>query len=110
MKRKEIEAQAEVLRRKIGGRFFAFPAEPENPYSKYVFTAFIGGKYKTYPKQMDISETAANIKVLLEALIEEGYEVNFERDVRFSMCDVQLNAPSIQMKKLRDNNGFVRHK
>lgn len=101
---KDIELRAEVMRQELGGKIFAFPIHEKAPFSKYALTKYIGnGTYITFPQALDIQEAAAGIQELIKGMEEDGEQVNYDRDVRFSFYDAQRNAPDARMKDLRDN-------
>lgn len=99
-----IEKQAHSMRQELGGRIFAFPVEEDNPFSKYAVVVYLGGSYHIYPEASTIEEAAIGVKTILEEAEKSGYNLQFEKDVRFVSYDAQMNAPSVTMRRLKKGN------
>lgn len=110
LNKKQIEKQAREIKNKHGGKLFAFPIEPDNPHSKYAFTIYMGkDKFCTYPELADINQVANYCLEGMKLLNSNGYETNYERDVRLISYDAQMNAPDVTMRRLRkDHNNFTK--
>lgn len=98
-----VKAQAKDLQRRLGGVIFVFPVDEADPYSEYAFVTHMGGKYLVFPDSADIGAAAQYVNRMLEVLKKHGYSPDYERDVRFVSYQPQFKAPSIMMKKLRDD-------
>lgn len=93
--------RAKELHRALGGSIFAFPIDIEDQFSKYAVVIYLEGKYFVYPEATDISEATVGIATILKELTKAGYNLNFERDVRFLIGEKQLNAPDVRMRRLK---------
>ncbi len=102
-----IEAQAKEYRDRVGGHFFVFPVEPDNPRSKYAFAMYDGKQYHIYGEAMDVEEAAASLKMAIEAY-EEVFKtkVEWDRDVRFISTETQVNSDSVTMRRLRNSGEY----
>lgn len=98
---KEIEAKADDLRKKLGGKILAFPIHEADPYSKYAVVIYTGAEYKTFPDSLTIEEAAAGIRATLEGFADEGWDADYDRNVRFVSYEAQINAPSVTMRRLK---------
>lgn len=111
MKRAEIKAiekKAAELREQHGGTIFVFPIKEDDPFSKYVFTFYLGKKFTTYPQYMSINEAASNILETLNTLKENGYDSDYERNVRMITYEAQVNAPDVTMRRLKNSGHFIK--
>lgn len=100
----EIEKRAENIRQQLGGKIFAFPIKEDDPYSKYAVAMYTGKKFITYPNLMTIEEAAAGIRLTLKAFEQEGWDADYDQNVRFVSYDAQVNAPSVTMRRLKKEN------
>ncbi|AOK91974.1 hypothetical protein [Paenibacillus polymyxa] len=100
----ELKAIAADMHKQLGGKIFAFPIEEENPLSKFAVAAFNGKDYSVYPNAMTIEEAAAGILEVLNGFKEEGWDHDYERNVRFVSCQAQIDAPSVTMRRLKKGN------
>ena len=99
---------AKEYHERLGGRFFVFPVEPDNPHSKYAFAMYDGKQFHTYAEAVPVEEAAANLKGAIEAF-EEVFKakVEWDRDVRFISTEAQVNSDNVTMRRLR-NSGELR--
>ena len=100
MKKQAIET-AKNLRQQLGGTIFAFPIEPDNPFSTYAVVVYAEGKYFVYPETNDISEAAAGVLVILEEFKKIGIAKDYNTDVRMITYKAQMDAPSVTMRRLK---------
>ncbi|ARF66713.1 hypothetical protein B7C51_01150 [Paenibacillus larvae subsp. pulvifaciens] len=99
--------KAKEIRKKLGGKIFAFPINDKDPFSKYAIVVYEGGIYHVYPEAEDISTAAVGIKVTLEQYQRNGEILDYDKDVRFVSYATQVNAPNVTMrrlKKMQDNS------
>ncbi|TQS01401.1 hypothetical protein [Paenibacillus ottowii] len=101
----ELKARAADMHKRLGGTIFAFPIEEENPLSKYAVAVFNGKDYSVYPNAMTIEEAAAGILEVLNGFKEEGWDHDYERNVRFALYQSQVDAPSVTMRRLKKGKG-----
>lgn len=106
MNKKRMQQKAEQLRRKVGGKIFAFPIEEENPFSEYAVVVFMANQYHIYPKAGDISHAALGVLTILEQLVEAGMKANYSDDVRLVSYEAQMNAPDVRMRRLRNDSSL----
>lgn len=92
---------AKKIRKSFGGSIFAFPIDIEDQFSKYAVVVNLHGKYFVFPEASDVSEAAEGVITVLEELRKAGYELDFDRDVRFIVGENQLNAPDVRMRRLK---------
>ncbi|WP_025693054.1 hypothetical protein [Paenibacillus zanthoxyli] len=104
MENKLIQQKAADLRERAGGTIFGFPIHEEDPRSPYAVVVYSGGMYHVYPEAADISLAALGVKTILDKMIEHGYDVNFEKDVRLVSYEAQMNAPDVRMRRLKKEN------
>lgn len=97
----QIEETAETLKSQVGGTIFAFPIDDRDPFSKYAVTMYTGEEYKTFPDTLVFEEAADGVAQLLEGLKENGFDADYERNVRFVSYEAQVNAPSVTMRRLK---------
>lgn len=100
MKKQAIET-AKSIREQLGGTIFAFPIEPENPYSTYAVVVYAGGEYFVYPEATDITEAATGIMTILEEFKKIGLAKEYNTDVRMITYKTQIDAPSVTMWRLK---------
>jgi len=100
LKKQAIET-AKNLRQQLGGTIFAFPIEPDNPFSTYAVVVYAEGKYFVYPETNDISEAAAGVLVILEEFKKIGIAKDYNTDVRMITYQPQMDAPSVTMRRLK---------
>lgn len=94
--------KAKELRKKLGGKIFAFPIEEDNPFSKYAVIVYEGGMFHEFQIADDISYAALGVRTILEQG-KRSYNYHYDRDVRLISYEAQVNAPSIPMRKMRNN-------
>jgi len=99
-KQQAIET-AKAIREQLGGTIFAFPIEPDNPFSTYAVVVYAEGKYFVYPEATDITEAAAGIMTVLEEFKKIGLAKDYNTDVRMITYKTQLDAPSVIMRRLK---------
>lgn len=97
----QIEQKAAELRARVGGSIFAFPIDEEDPLSKYAVVMYTGKEYRAYPEAMHVSEASAGILLIIEALEKEGFDFDYDRDVRLIAYQNQLDAPDVAMRRLK---------
>lgn len=97
----DIEQKAAEIRERVGGTIFAFPVDEEDPLSKYAVAMYTGKEYRVYQEAMHVSEAAAGILLIIESLEKEGYEIDYDRDVRLISYQAQLDAPDVTMRRLK---------
>ena len=97
---KSIE-KAKHLRDQLGGTIFAFPINESNPFSAYSVVVYAGGRYFAYPDASDISEAALGVVTILQEMKKNGYDVDYERNVRMVSYQAQMDAPSTVMRRLK---------
>lgn len=100
MKKQAIET-AKSLRQQLGGTIFAFPIEPDNPFSTYAVVVYAGDEYFVYPEATDITDAAAGVLVILEEFKKIGIAKDYNRDVRMVSYQAQMDAPSVTMRRLK---------
>jgi hypothetical protein len=100
LKKQAIET-AKALREQLGGTIFAFPIEPDNPFSTYAVVVYGGGEYFVYPEATDVSEAATGVLTILEEFKKAGLAKSYEEDVRMIIYQPQLDAPSVVMRRLK---------
>lgn len=97
-------ARAKQYRENLGGTIFAFPIQEDDPFSSYAIVMYAGGQYFAYPNATDISEAASGILILLEEMKKSGMDADYERNVRLISLQVQMDAPSTTMRRLKKGN------
>lgn len=100
MKEQAIKT-AKAIREQLGGTIFAFPIEPDNPFSTYAVVVYADGKYFVYPEATDITDAAAGVKVILEEFKKIGMAKDYNTDVRMVTFKAQMDAPSVVMRRLK---------
>ena len=100
MKKQAIET-AKALREQLGGTIFAFPIEPDNPFSTYAVVVYAEGQYFVYPEATDITEAAAGVMTILEEFKKIGMAKDYNKDVRMVTYQPQMDAPSVVMRRLK---------
>lgn len=100
MKKQAIET-AKNLRQQLGGTIFAFPIEPDNPFSTYAVVVYAEGQYFVYPEATDITDAAAGVLAVLEEFKKVGIAKDYNTDVRMIIHKAQLDAPSVTMRRLK---------
>lgn len=100
MKKQAIET-AKSLREQLGGTIFAFPIEPDNPFSTYAVVVYAEGQYFVYPEATDITEAAAGILTILDEFKKRGLAKDYNKDVRMISYQKQMDAPSVTMRRLK---------
>lgn len=100
MKKQAIEA-AKSLRKQLGGTIFAFPIEPDNPFSTYAVVVYADGKYFVYPEATDITAAATGVLTILEEFKRIGMAKDYNKDVRMVSYQKQMDAPSVVMRRLK---------
>ena len=93
--------EAKNLRKQLGGTIFAFPIEPDEPFSSYAVVVYAEGQYFVYPEATDITEAAAGIMVILDEFKRIGLAKNYDKDVRLVNYQPQMDAPSVVMRRLK---------
>lgn len=101
MNKQQIIENAKAIREQLGGTIFAFPIEPENPFSTYAVVVYAGNQYFVYPEATDITEAAAGIMTVLEEFKKIGLVKDYNTDVRMITYKTQLDAPSVIMRRLK---------
>lgn len=96
--------KAKQLREQLGGTIFSFPLEEDNPFSQYAIVMYAAGQYFAYPNASDISEAANGVIILLEEMKKNGYDADYERNVRLIAYQAQMDAPSTVMHRLKKEN------
>lgn len=105
MNNSKIEQRAKEIREQHGGRIFSFPIHEEDPYSKYIVAIHLGNdQYNIYPEALSIEEAAAGIMATLEGFKEEGWDDDYERNVRFISHEAQMDSPNLTMRRLKKAN------
>lgn len=99
--RKQAIETAKALREQLGGTIFAFPIEPDNPFSTYAVVVYAGGEYFVYPEATDVSEAATGVLVILEEFKKIGLAKDYDEDVRMITYKAQMDAPSVVMRRLK---------
>lgn len=100
MKQQAIK-EAKNLRKQLGGTIFAFPIEPDEPFSSYAVVVYADGKYFVYPEATDITEAATGIMVILDEFKKIGKAKDYNKDVRMVTYQPQMDAPSVVMRRLK---------
>ncbi len=100
---KEIRKKAKYIKKSYKGKIFAFPVEEENPYSKYAIVIDTGSKLNVFSDLLDITEAAQCVQKAISILKRNGVNVSYENDVRFIFYEAQKNAPSVTMRRLKNN-------
>ncbi|MDA8336011.1 MAG: hypothetical protein M0Z41_13690 [Peptococcaceae bacterium] len=104
--KESIKQKAIDLRNRLGGTIFIFPAEAENPYSEYAMAAYVGGgKWKICPGTGEIQDVCGGLAGAIQESAAMGVHIDYNRDVRIITYPAQMNAPSVIMRRLRDNPG-----
>ncbi|MDN4069238.1 hypothetical protein QYF50_15405 [Paenibacillus vini] len=105
MNNKQIQERAKEIQNQTGGKIFCFPVHEDDPFSKFAVVIHVGEEnYRIYPKPLPIEEAAAGIQVTLEAFKKEGWDADYDRNVRFISYQAQIDAPSVTMRKLKKEN------
>lgn len=101
-----IESKARETQQRLGGKIFVFPINDDDPFSHYVIAIDVGaGQFKTYEDALTINDAAACLKELIDSMNAEGFVVNYERDVRFTFNEAQMNAPDVTMRRIKKTPG-----
>ncbi|MBB6692336.1 hypothetical protein H7B90_13070 [Cohnella xylanilytica] len=101
-----IEQMAREMQQRLGGKIFVFPIRDGDPFSHYAIAIDVGaGQFKMYEDSFSINEAAACLLTLIDSLKSEGFEVEYERDVRFVSYGAQMNAPDVTMRRIRNTPG-----
>lgn len=98
---KKLIAEAKNIKKQLGGTIFAFPVEPDNPYSTYAVVVYADGKYFVYPEATDITEAATGVMVILNEFKRIGLAKDYNNDVRMMTFQAQMDAPSVVMRRLK---------
>lgn len=98
MKKKAIET-TKSLRKQLGGTIFAFPIEPDNPFSTYAIVMYVEGQYFVYPEATNTTEAAAGVMTILEEFKKIGMAKDYAKDVRMISYQKQMDAPSVVMRR-----------
>jgi hypothetical protein len=105
---RDIEKKAREMKGRLGGKIFAFPINEKDPFSKYAVSIWIeGNTFNTFPEPLDISEAAAGVNETLKGFKSEGWDSDYERNVRFISHQAQINAPDVTMRRLKKMNGAL---
>ncbi len=106
MDNKVIEAKAKELQSRLGGTIFAFPIDENDPFSEYAALVYATGKFHIYPKAENVNIAAIGVTTILEEMKKHRYATDYEHDVRFVSYEVQINAPSVTIRRLKKQGGF----
>lgn len=98
---KEIEKEAENIKKQMGGTIFAFPIEADNPLSKYAVVTMVSNNVSVFPKECSVEEAALGILEILKGYKKVGYDADYEKNVRFLSFQPQMDAPSVTMRRLK---------
>ena len=98
---KKLIAEAKNIKKQLGGTIFAFPIEPDNPFSTYAVVVYADGKYFVYPEATDITEAATGVMVILDEFKRIGLARDYNKDVRMMFYQAQKDAPSVTMRRLK---------
>lgn len=101
----EIEQKVKESKQQMGGKIFAFPINEEDPFSQYAVAIWIeGDAFKVFPEPLTISEAAAAVNETLKGFKSEGWDADYERNVRFFSHEAQINAADITMRRIKKMN------
>ncbi|MGI1659592.1 MAG: hypothetical protein ACRKFN_11485 [Desulfitobacterium sp.] len=103
LKYQSIET-AKQMRESLGGTIFAFPTEPDNPFSPYAVVVYAADQYFVYPEATNISEAAQGVLTILEEYKKRGIDADYERNVRMVSYQAQIDAPDVTMRRLKKEN------
>ncbi|PAD73696.1 hypothetical protein [Paenibacillus campinasensis] len=105
MNKSHIELRAQELRKELGGTIFSFPIVEEDPHSKYAVAVYMGrNNFRIYPNPLTIEEASAGIIATLEAFKENGFDHDYDRNVRLVSYQAQIDAPNLTMRRLKKAN------
>jgi hypothetical protein len=107
MAEQAIIQKATEFHKQLGGTIFAFPIEENNPHSEYAVVVYAGNQYFVYPQASDVSLAASGVVTVLDLMKQAGLAIDYENDVRFISYKIQIDAPNVVMRRLKNQGGLT---